>query len=68
MSSDGAAKCRWAQPTLYQPGLAWTEAWNSPWTCQRDEDPRVMEDTQPCEDCPRREPRTDRVLTIARDQ
>lgn len=45
--------CRWAEPTLYQDGPYWLDAWNMPWTCRRDGDPRTLEDTDVCTNCPR---------------
>lgn len=49
--------CRWAQPTLFLPLPYWLEAWNTPWTCERDGVPRHLESTHECADCPRFEPR-----------
>ena len=49
--------CRWAEPTLYQDGPYWLDAWNMPWTCRRDGDPRVLDDTDVCAECPRWEAR-----------
>lgn len=49
--------CVWAEPTLYQDGPYWLDAWNMPWTCRRDGDPRVLDDTDVCVGCPRWEPR-----------
>jgi hypothetical protein len=48
-----AANCKWARPTISLPSPIWLEAWNSPWTCVRDEKPRPLEDTTVCSDCPR---------------
>lgn len=45
--------CRWAEPTLYQDGPYWLDAWNMPWTCRRDSDPRLLDATDVCENCPR---------------
>lgn len=45
--------CRWAEPTLYQDGPYWLDAWNQPWTCRRDEDPRLLDSTDVCVNCPR---------------
>ncbi len=49
--------CKWAEPTLYQDGPYWLDAWNMPWTCRRDGDPRMLEDTDICQNCPRWEAR-----------
>ncbi len=57
METRGASKCRWAQPTLFQPGPVWTEAWDCPWTCEAETPVRVIEDTDRCAICPRWEPR-----------
>jgi len=48
-----AANCKWARPTLFQAGPTWLEAWERPWTCERDAEPRPLESTEVCVDCPR---------------
>jgi hypothetical protein len=48
-----AANCKWAHPTLSEPHPVWFETEDRPWTCERDEDPRALESTEVCEDCPR---------------
>ncbi len=49
--------CRWAGQTLFLPLPYWLEAWDSPWSCQRDEAPRAIALTEECRECPRWEPR-----------
>jgi hypothetical protein len=52
-----AANCKWARPTMSMPAPIWLEAWDSPWTCVRDERPRPLPDTEICSDCPRWQPK-----------
>jgi hypothetical protein len=52
-----AATCRWAEPTLLLARPLWLEAWDTPWTCRRDDAPRPLESTESCVDCPRWEGR-----------
>jgi hypothetical protein len=47
-------RCRWAEPTLYQPNPQWLEAWDYPWSCRRTGGAiRLIEDTTVCETCNR---------------
>jgi hypothetical protein len=52
-----AHNCQWATPTLLEPAPGWVEAEAKPWTCHRDAEPRALETTERCEDCPRWEDR-----------
>ena len=54
-----ASNCRWATPTLFLPAPIWLRAWQAPWTCQRETEPRTLESTVECAECPRWEPRPD---------
>jgi hypothetical protein len=56
-TKETVQNCKWAEPTLYQDGPYWLDAWNMPWTCRRDGDPRTLEDTDICQNCPRWEAR-----------
>lgn len=47
-----AANCKYATPTLLQPDPQWFNADDAPWTCVRTSDPRLLIDTELCEDCP----------------
>jgi hypothetical protein len=49
--------CRWAEPTLYLPLPYWLEAWNMPWSCRRDDTPRLLLTTTECAACTRWAPR-----------
>jgi hypothetical protein len=49
--------CKWADATLYQDAPLWLDAWNTPWTCRRDGDQRLIEETDECLACPRWERR-----------
>jgi len=46
-------RCRWAEPTLFLVNPLWTAADDYPWSCQREDPPRVVEDTAACQACPR---------------
>ena len=52
-----AHNCKWASPTLLEPSPRWVEAEARPWTCHRDLEPRALETTDVCADCPRWEER-----------
>jgi hypothetical protein len=54
---QNVATCRWARQTLYLPYPMWLNAEDQPWTCLRDAEPRPLDDTDICRDCPRWEPR-----------
>ena len=47
-----AANCRWAMPTLFLRPPLWLEAEDYPWSCVRDETPRVLSSTDVCATCP----------------
>lgn len=47
-----ASNCKWARPTLQEPAPLWLEAEERPWTCERGLDPRVLETTESCAECP----------------
>ena len=49
--------CRWARLTLRLPYPLWLESENTPWSCLRNAEPRLLDDTAVCHDCPRWEPR-----------
>ena len=46
-----------AVATVSLPAPTWLEAESSPWTCTRDKNPRVLDSTERCVDCPRWRPR-----------
>ena len=48
-----ASNCKWARPTLQEPAPLWLEAEHRPWTCERDKEPRTLDTTEACADCPR---------------
>ena len=52
-------RCRWAMPTLDLPLPYWLDAWDSPWSCRRDPNPRVLESSLDCQACPRWEERAE---------
>jgi hypothetical protein len=58
-----AANCKWAKPTLDEPGPTWLEANERPWTCEREGVLRPLESTEACEDCPHWEEATDEPPT-----
>lgn len=49
--------CRWARLTLRLPYPLWLEFEDKPWSCLRNAEPRPLDDTAVCHDCPRWEPR-----------
>ena len=49
--------CRWARLTLRLPYPLWLESEDKPWSCLRNNEPRPLDDTAICHDCPRWEPR-----------
>ena len=49
--------CRWAKPTLQLPYPVWLNSEDTPWSCLRDREPRLLEDTAICLGCPRWESR-----------
>ena len=53
----GVLSCGWSRLTLFLPYPFWLDSQRGPWTCVRDPDPRVLDDTEVCRDCPRWEPR-----------
>lgn len=70
MEAKGSAcSCRWATPTLFQPGPTWLSAWDRPWTCLRTGEPRPLLTTECCWACnnwePHLEEEADRKLTAA---
>jgi hypothetical protein len=48
-----ASNCLWATPTIFLPTPLWFDAETRPWTCLRDVDPRTMQTTDRCAECPR---------------
>jgi len=48
--------CRFARQTIRMPYPIWLDADDKPWTCLRDAQPRPLEDTSVCHDCPRWRP------------
>lgn len=49
--------CRWARLTLRLPYPFWLDSEDKPWSCLRDAEPRPLDDTDICHDCPRWESR-----------
>ena len=49
--------CRWARLTVRLPYPLWLDAEDKPWSCMRDDAPRPLDDTDPCHECARWEPR-----------
>lgn len=49
--------CRWAEQTLLLAEPYWLNAWDFPWSCRRDGEPRSVEDTRACRSCVRWESR-----------
>ena len=56
-SNRSASNCKWAQPTVFLPLPYWINAWDTPWTCERDGHLRHIADTSECANCPRWEAR-----------
>lgn len=54
-----AGSCRWATPTLFLPAPYWFSADGCPWTCLKEEPPRVLTSTEECHECPHWEPRSE---------
>ena len=52
----GAVNCRYAIPTIFADTPVWFDAEAAPWTCVRDDEPGVIEDTVVCASCPRWRP------------
>jgi hypothetical protein len=44
-------RCRWAEPTLFLVSPLWMAADDYPWSCWREDPPRVVEDTAACKTC-----------------
>jgi len=56
-----ASNCKFARPTIEEPRPLWLSAEDQPWSCDRLDQPRPLDDTDICEDCPhwqKREPDT----------
>jgi hypothetical protein len=51
--AHSAHDCRWVEQTLNLPLPDWLDAWDAPWTCQRDPQPRRLLTTDECATCPR---------------
>jgi hypothetical protein len=49
---NGAATCRWAQPTLFLEPPLWIEAADRPWTCTRHDVQQPLQSTIACVSCP----------------
>ncbi len=61
--------CRWADQTLLLDEPYWLNAWDFPWSCHRNGNPRPVEDTRDCRTCARWERRdTDTVGLKAEGQ
>lgn len=54
-----ASSCRWATPTLFQPGPTWLSAWDRPWTCFRTGESRPLLTTECCWTCVNWEPKVE---------
>jgi hypothetical protein len=55
-SNRQASSCRWAIPTLLVDAPLWLYAWDAPWACVCDDEPRVLGTTHRCATCGRWEP------------
>lgn len=55
-TTHGARTCRWAVPTLFLPPPIWMGAWDAPWVCLQNAQPRLLDSTEVCAACPRWEP------------
>lgn len=49
--------CRWARPTVRLPYPYWLDSEDKPWACLREPEPKTLEDTDVCKECPRWDPR-----------
>lgn len=56
-TNRSANNCKWAKPTLFLALPYWMNAWETPWTCEREGEPRHIRDTSECADCPHWEAR-----------
>jgi len=54
---QSAHDCRWVLQTLDLPLADWLDAWDAPWTCHCDLQPRRLWLTDECGTCARWEPR-----------
>jgi hypothetical protein len=51
--TPSAHDCRWVEQTIDLPWPDWLDAWDAPWTCQRDLQARRLLTTVECATCPR---------------
>lgn len=54
--AHNAISCRWAIQTLFLRSPLWLQAWDCPWSCLRDSEPRPLETTEECVSCARWQP------------
>ena len=45
-------RCKWAEQTLLQPMPLWLEAWTRPWCCLAQGEPRLLDTSDECAQCP----------------
>lgn len=59
--------CRWSEQTLMLGDPYWLNAWDFPWSCRRDGEPRPVDDTRVCRVCQRWESREEMPLRPRRE-